>query len=140
MDRYPSELLRKLEKEFPAGATLFQRGDQSREMYILLAGEVEVLIDTIRTAVITEPGSYLGEMSTLLNEPRTATVRTIGASRFIVVGPDQVEQFLGYSPRLARKLATILAKRLKNSTDDLYKARKALERCEARCRELQQET
>ena len=32
----------RLERHFPAGATLFEQGDTSREMYILLNGEADL--------------------------------------------------------------------------------------------------
>ncbi len=47
----------------------------------------EVVPLASRVAVVAEAGSYLGEMSTLLSEPRTSTVRTTKESKFIVVGP-----------------------------------------------------
>ncbi len=101
MDQERSNRLRRLERHFPAGATLFEQGDTSREMYILLS------------------------------EPRTSTVRTTKESKFIVVGPDQVRAFFSYSTPLALKLAMILAKRLKETTRDLYQARRALEEYQA---------
>lgn len=131
MDREQSNKLRRLERQLSAGATLFQQGDTSREMYILLNGEVEILVDDVRVATVAEAGSYLGEMATLLSEPRTSTVRTTKDSRFIVVGPSQVRAFFGYSTPLALKLATILAKRLKDTTRDLYRARRRLEERQA---------
>lgn len=131
-----SDKLRELERHFPAGATLFQQGDESREMYILLNGEAEVLVDNVRVAVVAGTGSYLGEMSTLLTQPRTTTVRATKDSRFIVVGPGQVRAFFGYSTELALKLATMLARRLKDTTQDLSEARRALEQREAEHREV----
>ncbi len=87
----------RLERHFPAGATLFEQGDTSRETYILLNGEAEVLGNDERVAVVAEAGSYLEEMSPLLSEPRTSTVRTTKESSFIIVGPGQVRAFFSYS-------------------------------------------
>ena len=131
MDQERSNKLLKLERHFPARATLFEQGDTSREMYILLNGEAEVLVNEERVAVVAEAGSYLGEMATLLSELRTSTIRTTKESKFIVVGPGQVREFFSYSTPLALKLATILANRLKKTTRDLYQARRALEECQA---------
>ena len=97
MDQERSNRLRRLERHFPAGAALFEQGDTSREMYILLNGEAEVLVNDERVAVVAEAGSYLGVMSTLLSAPRTSTVRTTKESRFIIVGPGQVRAFFSYS-------------------------------------------
>jgi hypothetical protein len=66
----------RLERHFPAGATLFEQEDTSREMYILRYGEADVLVNDERIAVVTDAGSYMWERSTLLSESRTSTVRT----------------------------------------------------------------
>jgi len=56
---------------------LFSEGETSREMYILMSGKVEILKNNRRIAVVEGEGSYLGELSTLLGVPRTATAKTM---------------------------------------------------------------
>ncbi|MBI4577064.1 MAG: DUF2225 domain-containing protein [Planctomycetes bacterium] len=120
--------LKSLERNFEAGHVLFFQGDESKEMYILLAGKVEIIIDRVTVATVGEPGTYLGEMSTLLGLSRTATVKTTAASTFIVVGQNRVEQFLSHSPRQGFKLARILAERLRDTSAALHDAKERTQR------------
>jgi CRP-like cAMP-binding protein len=107
-----SSKLREMQVSIPANHTLFVEGDTSREMYILMSGKVEILKNTKRIAIVEGEGSYLGELSTLLGVPRTATVKTMSQCSFIVVGGDKVNDFFDASPLLGLKLAKILADRL----------------------------
>lgn len=136
MDASKAARLRSLERSFPEGTTLFRKGDTSREMYILLEGEVEIVVEGERVALEGRPGTYLGEMSTLLGEPRSATVRTTKPSKFVVVNAGQVHIFLSHSPKLGLKLATILASRLKETTQELHRAHEALDQRSARFQRL----
>ncbi len=104
--------LKEMQVSVAANHTLFKEGDASREMYILMAGKVEILKNTKRIAIVEGEGSYLGELSTLLGVPRTATVKTMSQCSFIVVGGDRVNDFFEASPVLGLKLARILADRL----------------------------
>jgi len=104
--------LRKMEKQFPEGTVLFKEHDESFDLYLLLKGSVEVIIGDVTLATLDKPGTYFGEMSALLNLPRTATIKTLTDSVFIVVPKDQVERFFNFAPELAYKLAQLLATRL----------------------------
>jgi len=107
-----SEKLRALQVAYLSNEILFIEGESSSEMYILLSGKVEILKDNKRIAIVEEEGSYLGELSTLLGIPRSATVRTMSSCKFLVVSADKVMDFLASSPALGLKLARMLADRL----------------------------
>jgi CRP-like cAMP-binding protein len=107
-----SEKLRALQKRVLADEVIFKEGDTSSEMYILLKGKVEILKSNKRIAVVEEEGSYLGELSTLLGIPRTATLKTMASCTFLVVSADKVMDFFTSSPALGLKLARMLADRL----------------------------
>jgi len=107
-----SEKLKTLQIRFLPNQVLFSEGENSSEMYILLSGKVEILKDNKRIAVVEEEGSYLGELSALVGIPRSATVKTLKASTFIVVSGDKVMDFFSSSPPLGLKLSRMLADRL----------------------------
>jgi CRP-like cAMP-binding protein len=107
-----SEKLRSLQVNYQPQEIVFFEGDQTSEMYILLTGKVEILKGDKRIAVVEEEGSYLGELSTLLGIPRSATIKTMSSCRFLVVDADKVADFLASSPGLGLKLAKMLADRL----------------------------
>lgn len=107
-----SDKLKEMRIRFPPKKVLFNEGDTTLEMYILLSGKVEILKNNKRIAIVEGTGSYIGELSTLLGAPRTATVRTIVPCDFIVVDGDKVAEFFTCSPQLGLKLAKMLADRL----------------------------
>jgi CRP-like cAMP-binding protein len=115
--------LKNLEKRFRPQITLFAEGDTSREMYILMSGAVGIYKNNREIATIDSEGQYFGEMSTLLGAPRSATVKTLEDSRFLVIPPERVQDFFQHSPTLAIKVARGLAERLSKTTDDLALAR-----------------
>src|SRR6476659_2941865 len=61
----------------PAGTVLLSEGTKSGRLYVLAEGTVEVVRGDVQVAVVSEPGSFFGEMSVLLDLPHTATVRTL---------------------------------------------------------------
>src|SRR6185369_12177014 len=70
------KLLGKLKPtDFPAGATLIAEGSATAKLYVLASGSLEVLRGDMSVASIDEPGAIVGEMSTLLSRPASATVR-----------------------------------------------------------------
>ncbi|KYG09107.1 protein kinase [Sorangium cellulosum] len=75
--------------ELQPGAVAFREGDNGREMFVLLAGEMEVLKrskrDVEARVAVLGPSDWFGEMSILDVMPRSATVRAIAPSRLMRV-------------------------------------------------------
>ncbi len=67
-------------RDVSAGALIIHEGDTTGHLYILIEGRLEVLKGDTVVACITEPGAVLGEMSVLLDQPHTATVRAASDS------------------------------------------------------------
>jgi CRP/FNR family cyclic AMP-dependent transcriptional regulator len=72
-----------------ADELIFKEGDQARELYVLLCGEVEVFKVLKRGAearlATLSPGHWFGEMSVLDAHPRSASVRALEPCRLLVV-------------------------------------------------------
>ncbi len=102
------------ETYLPASAVLIREGETTGDLYILVEGELEVLKGDTVVAVITEPGSILGEMSVLLNQPHTATVRVSTGSTVYQI--DDGAGFMREKPAVALLVATLLAQRLNAAT------------------------
>ena len=123
-----TEKLKEMQVSVPPNKVLFCEGDTSREMYILMLGKVEILKNDKRIAIVEGEGSYLGELSTLLGVPRTATVKTMSQCEFIIVNGDRVSDFFDCSPVLGLKLAKILADRLAKMNVGYLKLEQRMER------------
>jgi CRP-like cAMP-binding protein len=101
-------------EEFAPGAVLLDEGQWSGRLFILVAGEVEVVRGGTTVAVISDPGAMFGEMSALLALPHTATVQA--RTPVTVRAPIDAGRFLREHPELAFHLARLLAQRLNAAT------------------------
>ncbi|MGO9146052.1 MAG: cyclic nucleotide-binding domain-containing protein [Desulfomonilia bacterium] len=106
-------------KEYDDGQIIIEEGTSGIEIYKLFQteGGLEVLKKGVRIGVITKTGEYFGEMSFILNEPRSATIRSMGKS-IVEVLPVQeggLERILNDNPEIANKIITTLAQRLKQA-------------------------
>jgi CRP-like cAMP-binding protein len=71
------------------GDMIFREGDDAREMYVILAGEIEVLKRSKRgteaRVALLGGGDWFGEMSILDVQRRSASVRAVAPCRLLVV-------------------------------------------------------
>jgi serine/threonine-protein kinase len=109
--------------DFPPDRVIFFEGDQSKEVFLLISGEVEALKAGIRVAVLNTSGTFFGEMSGLLGIPRSTTIRTRTNTRVSRIDQQTFADFLHRFPALNYQLAVMLAERLQRTTDDYYDMR-----------------
>jgi CRP/FNR family transcriptional regulator, cyclic AMP receptor protein len=80
---------------FEAGDHVFREGDQAREMFVVLGGEVEVLKRAKRGSearvAMLGPGDWFGEMSILDVMPRSATVVAVAPSRLLRITSESLD-------------------------------------------------
>ncbi len=81
-----------------AGKAVVSEGDQAREMFVVLDGELEVVKKSrgggdVRVAVLG-PGGWFGEMSILDVQPRSATVRAVAPTRLLRISAEEVDRLL----------------------------------------------
>lgn len=95
-------------------AVLVSEGASSGKLYILKSGELEVVRNGSVVATFGEPGDVVGEMSALLDQPHSATVRSRDGAEVYVV--DDASSFLERHPAVAREIARSLAQRLSRTT------------------------
>jgi CRP-like cAMP-binding protein len=104
-------------KEYEDGQILIEEGTSGTEIYKLYQteGGLEVLKKGVRIGIISTPGEYFGEMSFILNEPRSATIRSIGKSvvEVIPVLDGGLERLINENSEVANRIITTLAERLK---------------------------
>ncbi|MFH0906657.1 MAG: cyclic nucleotide-binding domain-containing protein [bacterium] len=101
---------------------IFHEGEPGNEtMYLIKKGTVEISKDGILIARIG-PGEPVGEMSLLLEESRTATVRAIGDVEALEITGKNFAEILSKEPGIGWIIMKALAKRLKDTTTALVKA------------------
>ena len=100
---------------FGPGETIVREGDRGDSMFLLLSGEVEVLkrgADGSDAAVALLPaGEVFGEMTLLLDAPRSATVRAAAETDLLEVERSCFSDLLQRNPQLLERLATQVEER-----------------------------
>ena len=95
---------------------IFKKGDSGDNCYIIVSGEVEVTVpDALGNDIIIaklSKGDFFGEISLLKRIPRTATVRTISPSKFVVVTPGSLGLIKQKAPAVLDTLTQISQRRL----------------------------
>ena len=103
-----------IQRSVSAGTLIIHEGGTTGHLYVLIEGRLEVVKGDTVVAVITEPGAVLGEMSVLLDQPHTATVRAASDSTVYEIG--DAASFLREQPAVALLIARLLAQRLNVAT------------------------
>lgn len=112
---------------YTAGSVLFNEGDSGLNMFVLLAGEVE--ISTHRTGLLhsLQAGEVLGEIAVLRQIRRTASARVAEEATVLYLSRDDLDHLLARSPRtsylIMRKVAEALAERLMAANNKLGQGR-----------------
>jgi small-conductance mechanosensitive channel/CRP-like cAMP-binding protein len=101
-------------RRFPAGDTLMRQGDPGRSMLVLAEGLCEVWIsseESLRQIAVIEPGEFVGEMSLITGERRSATVKATTDVVAYEVASEQLAPILAEQPQLYEAISQMVAER-----------------------------
>ncbi len=104
------------EVSFGAGEWIIRQGDPHSSVYIIVEGEVAVVIDDEDRRVLSK-GSFFGEVSVLLKEPASASIVTRTPLNCLVVPGAEVRTFLLAHPRVTYRILKAEARRLKTASE-----------------------
>ena len=111
---------------FSKGEAIFTEGEPGNEtMYLIAKGRVEVSKSGTVVAYIGV-GEPIGEMSLLLDEPRSATVRALNSVEVLKITGENFGEILAKQPGIGRTIMKALAQRLKVTTKQLAEAQSKL--------------
>ena len=97
---------------YRSGSAVFQQGDPADALYIVLAGSVRLGPGRGLPEVTLDAGDYFGEMSMLLDTPRTRTVHALEDCELLVLPTESFHRFLSEHPELERHVRAKLQERL----------------------------
>ena len=114
------DLFRKEEdtRPFAAGQTIFSEGDPGDTMYVVVEGEVELLVKG-KPVDHLGAGGVLGEMALLDSAPRTATAVAKTACRLAPINEKRFRFLVQQTPNFALQLMRVIAERLRRMNDRL---------------------
>ena len=115
-----------LGKSWADGEVIVRQGEVGNSMYVVQAGEVEVLRETedgeVRLAVLGA-GEFFGEMSIFEHEVRSATVRARGEAHVLTVDKRTLLKRIKEDPFLAVSILQTMSNRIREINAELVRAR-----------------
>jgi CRP-like cAMP-binding protein len=99
------------ELDLPKARNLPKEGTAGWEFIVLIQGEADVVR---KGRVVNElgPGDFIGEIALVSGKPRTATVRTRGPARILVVTASGFRALMHDVPSIQDKVLAALAARI----------------------------
>lgn len=104
---------------------IVREGDDSRDMFVVNRGEVEVVkeIDGREVTLATlGRGAFFGEMSLLESLPRSATVRAKGEAQLLVVRPGSLLLKIRRDPTFAFEMLQQMSHRIRQLDERLVQS------------------
>jgi CRP-like cAMP-binding protein len=105
-------------KHFSKGQLICREDTVGGEMYVIISGRAQVykMFDDHRIDLAYEDeGDFFGEISLLMNCPRTASIEAVEDTEVLVLSKTTFIDKIVSDPRFALKMATTMAKRLQEA-------------------------
>lgn len=112
-------LVRKFLRTFGSGEVVFREEEPGHAMYVIRAGDAVLFRSGRRLQTLGE-GDFFGEMSMLLDAPRSATVKAgVNGVELVEIARENFDQILRENPRVVDTMLRRLAERLYRTNERL---------------------
>lgn len=101
-------------QKHPAGHQFFSAGDSGDVMYVVLDGEVDIVIKDA-TVETVGPGGIFGEMALIDGHERSATARARTTAEVASIDAKRFVQLIRVHPYFAIEVMTVLADRIRQT-------------------------
>ncbi len=105
--RFETDLL-----QIGAGEPVFKVGDPGDRMYVLMAGEADIVVGNI-VVERAGPGALLGELALVDATPRTATVMAVTDCSLLPIDVKRFRFLVQETPNFALHVMKVIAERLR---------------------------
>ncbi|MBT8338853.1 MAG: cyclic nucleotide-binding domain-containing protein, partial [Desulfatitalea sp.] len=112
---------------FEPDTIVIREGDPGETLYLIVDGEVAVIKTHAPDQVIEldriGAGDYFGEMALFEDIPRTATIKTLEASRMLVLHKHEFKEMVREYPQIALEICKALSGRIRKLHEKIPQAR-----------------
>jgi hypothetical protein len=86
------------------GDYVFEVGDEGKEMYFIVKGDLKVLSKEGKLLTVLSDGDFFGEVALFKNEPRNASIEAIGYCDLYILEKKEFDQVLFKYPEIASQI------------------------------------
>jgi HEAT repeat protein len=108
-----------VERDFAAGEVIVRQGEPGGELYLLLEGSVDVVLDRGGPAEerlrAMQAVDYFGEMAILDDQPRSATIVAREPSRLLALAGTSLKELILQMPDIAFEILRVLSARVRSA-------------------------
>jgi CRP/FNR family transcriptional regulator, cyclic AMP receptor protein len=105
-------------QEYAEKQVIANEGDTEVGWYVLLKGRVGVFKHDRKVAEFSQHGVVFGELSGILNTPRTATLIALEPTQ-VIHFKTTLDNIINHHPKMTKQIIINLAERLAKTTDNL---------------------
>ncbi len=99
-------------KTFTAGNLVFKEGERGDFMYVVIEGEVDILIHD-KVIETVKPGGIVGEMALIDTKPRSASVIAKIDSKLVPIDEKRFNFLVQQTPYFSIQVMRVMAERLR---------------------------
>lgn len=120
LDRKELELVAEITTEVtvPAGTVLAREGHAGHDAFVIVSGNVDISVGGHKVGT-AGAGEMVGELALILRDERQATVTAADEVDIMVIEPGHFHQLLDSVPSVTRSLVETLARRLRDTDEQL---------------------
>jgi len=117
VETIPETFINRYIKQFNKDDVVFHEGNAGDKMYFVVSGSVGIIRNN-KVIRVMKKGDYFGEMSMLLDAPRTATVKIMEYdTRLVEISRENFDAILRESPDIVLAILKEMASRLRSTNE-----------------------
>ncbi len=110
-------------RQFDGGMTMVRQFDKSKDLMLIVEGGARVNTFSGDKIIELGPGSIVGEMAILDNQPRSATVMSIRSTKVVFIAGEKLQALMNTYPSielgLLRNISRVLCSYIRMSNMEL---------------------
>ena len=102
----------------PAGARLFSAGDAGDAAYLIVTGQLEIVLERAEGDLVLAhrgPGEIVGEMAILDHQPRSAAVRALSDCKLVIITEEQIAHRIAQTDPILRMCLGVVLSRYRQT-------------------------
>ena len=111
-------------ESFPSGDYIFHQGKPGDTMYVILEGEVDILLNDVAVATF-KPGQIFGEMALIDDKVRSASAYARTGCKLVPVDKESFLFLVQQHPQFALLVMKVLTQKVRGLDEILYKLSKS---------------